>query len=1518
MLKAEVLKAFGLNGTGFENLSLMDTFGSPGHSALGTASLRDVEQMRGWNFTAILAKALQFGLANMAVYCPKWIAEAVADANGEEYKAAKRVNGTEQYGVPEDWVAAPREHRIAKLFREPNKFLDEATLLFQIAEQTEVHGVAHVLVLPDRSGLPKELWVIPKSAIRPMAPSAKFPEGSYRIGHLSKLSINMYADDDPQSIHQALARISNREYSAKNVISVGLPSPVFLDDFLNPSSAISDVIDTDRQIHVSRRNMLEQILSNGPRMEPLPGVTIANDEWNKLIDEFVANNTGPSRNGQPWRAPAGVKVVNDGQTGRELELAKSADQSRDHTLGQRGMSSSMIGLGEGGSYAQVVGLIKGNQRLLLQPLMRIYGGQLTLGLKRFFEAPQDQFMTILQAASIDDPEQRRAEIDILMRAKAVKRGEVRDFFNLMPFGDDNDEKIAGEDEQAASPFGMGADPYADEYSTDDSSGSTDSGSPESPGIGMPEADNRPELTTSGMVKTTETDSPKIGSLSRREFLRHQKNIFDILKQVSAGQIKPKAAVLLLTTLGVSRQEAQEYIDTVNESNEATQANDTPRIVTAATATEATGVDSMGSETTSALFSRMLTIKGGFGKSLIDDQARTAATNPDNGLRMPSLAEQKAGTYRKGKVRLCGLQIEIENPQGSVRSGKRPDGSRWAVEMADHYGYLVGAVGYDKDQLDVFVAGGTEPEWTGDIYVVNQCNADGSFDEHKCMIGYANKAEAIVRYLDNYADNWSDRILSVTALSLPEFKAWVFDPNGGPIVGELTPAEAMRYKVVSQQPMIAGEASEETIEEMEESDSEDFYTEELVKADPMRLDLASGFFRAADTQPQVEETPEPEQPAEQATEQPPTDPPSEPVEETDDEDDQQRAELIAEILTGIYGDEASRLIADGEDFAKMASLFEAFTAKSLMVKAQPGKDPRDADGDGRIFDGTPQEQPAGVKPTAQPRGRVRNTPEQVAAIHADIDNALKGERNPKSAKALADKLSNLTVTQLHELKKKFGISASGKVKKELVDKIAKRLDMGRRAAMAPKQPQLQTPQVAKKPESKPKVNRIQQKEAEIEKQVLQHLQSNPNQTMRDLATLTQVEPGPGQNPLESSLNRVLKRMVEEGKIVAKDRQFGGPLFSAAQQAQQKQESKKKTPLQELTAKKPASVSDDVDTLIKSGDRKAMIAKLHSIGSIAEDALKKLDGNKSPEVIRDVNRSLATLRQQSAKLRETISPDGEQLRREALQDIASTDTDVLKIARDKLREASRRFYMAGDSLSSDDINQKANAINARIVQTAIDSAQQRQAAQPKRNGTIQAAMKVFDTVSEEFKAEISNAINAMPKEVKAIIADTNIKIHLGSKLTAILPDLEGEHPRGWPEGYTWKNAEACARMNIANVAETYVSQNDGTVKKNRRAKGALYHEVGHTIDHEVGIKNDENFKKAYEKDTASFTIYDRHEFEYMLQEGSAGRSETVAEGIAILCGTGSGGFDENFKKKFPRSMKILTKILKQRARTTGGVA
>lgn len=938
---AEILKAYGLSGTGFDNLSLMDIFGAPGHSAIGTSALRDVEQLRGWNFTATLAKALQFGLGSMAVMCPMWLAEAIAIQKGEEYKASKRVTGTEQYGVPEDWVIAPQQHRIAKLMRSPNPWTDESMFLFQIAEQTGIHGVAQILVLPNVSGFPQELWVIPKAAIQPMAPSASYPEGSYRIGHLSKLSINTYSNDDPVSLQQALARISFREYSAKYIISVGLPSPVFADDFLNPSSALSDTLDTDRQLHASRRNMLEKLMTGGPRMEPLPGVTITNEEWIKLMEEFESQNTGSQNQGKPWRTPSGVKVSLEGHSGREMEFVRSVDQSRDHTLGQHLMSSSMLGLGDGGSYAQVVGLIKGNARLVMQPLMRIYSGQLTIGLRRFFEPPQTEFITILQVANIDDPEQRLREWKLLKECGAVKKSEVRSAFNMMPFGDEKDEEIAG----APSPLGgFGPEEYLpEEEIAFAETGQTDSGAPESPGIGLPETPGaaNADLTTSALSTPVSTARSIVGTtMSRREFMRHSKNILDIVTKFKDGLLGERTARLMLETLGLPADMSQEFIESAKDRGD-----------------DQSMSTSEDQATASALFARMAVLKPGAftGKSIIDDQAQTAATNPGNALKMPSEADLKAGTYRKGKVRLCGLMIEIENPVGSVRSGRRPDGTRWAIEMKDHYGYVVGTVGYDKDQLDIFIKRGTEPTFDGMVYVINQANADGTFDEHKCFIGCESRQEAIKRYLENYDDDWSDRIMSVAQLTIPEFKVWLLDAAGGPIAGELTPELSAQYG---------------------ESES------------------VNG--------------------------------PADPI-----------------------------------------------FARAMMVKVRKAPESiRDGDGDRLIHDGTPQEQPVGQRqPESRRRGRrPRNTPEQIAAIHDQIRVALKGERDPKTATALADQLSNLTVRQLHELKRNYNMKASGRVKDELVAKIARRLDAGRRLdhslnPMRPSAPQ-QPASHQKKPSPEP--------------------------------------------------------------------------------------------------------------------------------------------------------------------------------------------------------------------------------------------------------------------------------------------------------------------------------------------------------------------------------------------------------------------------------------------------------------------
>lgn len=70
---------------------------------------------------------------------------------------------------------------------------------------------------------------------------------------------------------------------------------------------------------------------------------------------------------------------------------------------------------------------------------------------------------------------------------------------------------------------------------------------------------------------------------------------------------------------------------------------------------------------------------------------------------PTDAQKEAGNYKKLHVKKDGLDISIENPKGSIRSGKDSDGETWETKMNNDYGYIKGTVGKDKDHLDVFLS-----------------------------------------------------------------------------------------------------------------------------------------------------------------------------------------------------------------------------------------------------------------------------------------------------------------------------------------------------------------------------------------------------------------------------------------------------------------------------------------------------------------------------------------------------------------------------------------------------------------------------------------------------------------------------------------------------------------------------------------------------------------------------------------------------------------------------------------------
>ena len=135
---------------------------------------------------------------------------------------------------------------------------------------------------------------------------------------------------------------------------------------------------------------------------------------------------------------------------------------------------------------------------------------------------------------------------------------------------------------------------------------------------------------------------------------------------------------------------------------------------------------------------------------------------------PTDAQKEAGNYKKGHVRIDGYDITIENPKGSVRRGTDADGKQWSITMNNTYGYIRGTEGVDGDHIDIYLS--DDPS-NGDVFVVDQVNQDGSFDEHKVMYGFASEEEARKAYLSNYEEGWQG-LGAITHVSKEEFKKWV--------------------------------------------------------------------------------------------------------------------------------------------------------------------------------------------------------------------------------------------------------------------------------------------------------------------------------------------------------------------------------------------------------------------------------------------------------------------------------------------------------------------------------------------------------------------------------------------------------------------------------------------------------------------------------------------------------------------------------------------------------------------------
>lgn len=143
-----------------------------------------------------------------------------------------------------------------------------------------------------------------------------------------------------------------------------------------------------------------------------------------------------------------------------------------------------------------------------------------------------------------------------------------------------------------------------------------------------------------------------------------------------------------------------------------------------------------------------------------------------------------GTYRKGRLNIQGLNVVIEQPRHTYRTGTdKGTGKKWACILDADYGYFDAISGADNEQLDCFV--GVFPE-SNCVYVINQKNESGGFDEHKVMLGFLDYEHAKQTYENSYTIGWGG-FVSMIPCTMAQFKWWLkFGDHTKPITSDSLP------------------------------------------------------------------------------------------------------------------------------------------------------------------------------------------------------------------------------------------------------------------------------------------------------------------------------------------------------------------------------------------------------------------------------------------------------------------------------------------------------------------------------------------------------------------------------------------------------------------------------------------------------------------------------------------------------------------------------------------------------------
>jgi len=325
---------------------------------------------------------------------------------------------------PDGKVAVDNGHDLVRLLERPNPDDCFGDLMSQWNLQLDLTGSALTWIVPNRLGVPFEMYPIPTAIAVPQpAINPDFPDGYYRIQPVYPYG--------PFSSYPTPMSAVGATIPSEWMMKVKYPHPLLRYEGYSPLTAMRLHLDEIESMDRARWYSMKRAVNPSAVLnfdEVEGSQPLQDDEIERIKAEFENEQQGPENMGKLFVAAPGSKLEQWGYRPADMEYQAGWEQLVSFALGGLGITKPAAGMIEDSSYSTLFATLKQLYWLTLEPKANRIARKLTRYLAPHFG---DNLIIEITCRKIDDHDIAFNKAGVLMQAFAGTKNEVRKLLDMV-------------------------------------------------------------------------------------------------------------------------------------------------------------------------------------------------------------------------------------------------------------------------------------------------------------------------------------------------------------------------------------------------------------------------------------------------------------------------------------------------------------------------------------------------------------------------------------------------------------------------------------------------------------------------------------------------------------------------------------------------------------------------------------------------------------------------------------------------------------------------------------------------------------------------------------------------------------------------------------------------------------------------------------------------------------------------------------------------------------------------------